>query len=563
MSATSRPQKHALPTWLLLVARPLLVLGGLSLLLLVPFGSFGVARDYVASAGWERVPVQLEYVDVAHSRGRERYWVEARYRYAYGGRAYRGHRVNTGADRVPNDHDAFVERLRHALERGEPVFARVNPAHPQEAYLLREPRWWLLLFVLMFGLSIVVVGSALLGIVRGPLVKGTLHVPTEPIEAQERYSHWFAGAAGLGLGSIAALWLDRAMDWRSLVFPVGVLAAGGAAALLSALSRSWHWHRYGPFRVTLDPLPGQVGGDVGGRIALRVPYREDDPYVITLQCVRSCPSERKGEREELVVWEERLVPHLQAPVFGDELRFRFEPPAHLPPGEGVAESYHFWRLSLTGPAKGPFAFERTYELPVQRGEGRSTVGLPTHDREQHAFVLRRRALHRATQQIRLTQVGDVVRIHSPLGLRFGMKLPALLAASLFAGIALFLTVLALREESLFMGVLALGFSVVGYRALVRSLFAVGRSLEVEVRNGVLRSTASWCGLRLWRREMVLTHAAQVSLESLPTFHDNDPRERYFRLVATDHGRKVPVADDIVSQESAEVLRDELIRLLAL
>jgi hypothetical protein len=343
--------------------------------------------------------------------------------------------------------------------------------------------------------------------------------------------------------------------------------------LLFPLAGSWiiwlgvrvfrNWRHYGPLPVEMDPAPGQVGGDIGGRIRLRLPWRMENPYQLTLQCLRSTVrgSGKNRRRSESLVWQQEQVPFAEACAEGTELRFAFTPPEHLPESEPASDDYHFWRLLLSGPEK-PVKLERTYELPVAKGETRSAISIPARHVEQQTAQAKIRALESAGSQIELTQLGDGVRLHSPFGLHMGMKLTLFLFGLVFAAAAAFLSWKALEEGGM-LWLMAVVFSLFGYPMVLGGLFTVGRSLTTEIRAGQVRTVRRWLGLPLWRRSMALGRADQLVLTAGVKSNNGRRHTEYLHLEARDQGRKIRLAEDIGGREAAEALRDSLIRLLGL
>lgn len=387
------------------------------------------------------------------------------------------------------------------------------------------------------------------------------------IYSKEKSSYWF----WLGFGALCLLMSSPALlalpaELRKGNYPI-------LFVLLFPMVGSWlvwlgirtfrNWRHYGPLPVQMDPAPGQIGGDIGGRIELREPWRLENPYRLTLQCLRSkvTGSGKNRSRSETLVWQQELVPLAEASTAGTMLQFVFTPPGHLPESEKSSNDYHLWRLLLCGPDK-PVKLERTYTLPVTKGTARSAVSLPARHIQQHSAQARIRALESVDSQIRLTQLGDGVRLHSPLGLHLGMKLALFLFGLIFAASAAFLTVKAF-EEGGGLWFMAVMFSLFGYPMALGGLFMVGRSLTAEIRAGQVRTVRYWFGLPLWRRQMALSRADQLGLAEGVKSNDGRRHTEYLHLEAKEQGRKVRLAEDISGRAAAEALRDSLIRLLGL
>jgi hypothetical protein len=564
VAATQQGKRNGL---LILFGLPFL-LAGLAVLIASPLGTLWL---HVQSGDWDQVPGRLHEVELVSSRSSDSttWRVRVRYDYEVAGRRYQGDRASydTGSDNIGDDQQRLAERLEQIRRSGQPVMVWVNQANPAESLLVRELRWKKLLFTSVFSLIFVAVGGGMMlwGAQRRhgvdpSRVQGAIY-------SAERFSYWL----WLGMGSLFLLLplpaliempdMVRRGEWAILVVLLFPLVGGW---LLHLGVRGWrNWRFYGPLPVDMDPQPGQIGGQVGGRIRLRLPWQGENPYRITLQCLLSTETGagKNRRRSESLVWQQEQVPHIEATAEGTELRFLFEPPAHMPGSESHGRRYHLWKLLLCGPSS-PVPLERTYTLPMERGAGRSRIVIPARHREREQQQARARALDSVVSQILVTQQDGGVQIHTPFGLHLGIKLVLLAFGVIFAGAALFLTLqaLALGGGLWFM---ALMFSLFGYPMLVAGVFTLGRALRAEIRQGRLTSVRYWCGLPLWRRQLPLTEAAQLTLKAGSSSHDGRRHKQYFHLEALQGRIRVRVAEDILGQDAAEALRDSLIRLLGL
>ena len=546
----------------------LFLAAGLGVLVMSPLDTL---RLHVMSANWVRVPAQLREVKVVSTpaKGTHTYRVRASYQYEFGGTRYDGTRVGyeTGSDGFNIYHTQLAGRLRGAMDRGRPVQAWVNPSDPQQAFLVRELRWQKLLLTSVFGLMFAGTGGLMMYFGARPAATSNLLAASGPIYSAERSSYrvwWVIGSLFVLIALPALVELPTALRSGKPALLFVLLFPLVGSVLLWIGVKGWRsWRHYGPLPVELDPQPGQVGGDIGGRIQLRSPWRADNPYRVTLQCLHSkmSGSGKNRRRSESTVWQAEQTPHLEASGTGTELRFLFQTPAGLPASEPVANEYHLWRLLLSGPQQ-PLPLERTYEIPVVRGSGQSRLSIPTSFHDQQAQQSKQRALASANAQIRITQARGGVQVRSPFGLHLGTKLILFVFGAAFAGMALFLYYEALKNGGM-MWFMTVMFAMFGVPMLLGGIFMVGRSLDAEVRNGTLVSVRYWFGLALWRRQIPLARAEQLSLVAGVKSHDGRRQKEYFHLIAREEGRKLRVAEDIEGREAVEALRDNLIGLLGL
>lgn len=539
------------------------------------FGPLSALWQHARSASWERVPAYLDSVALASHRGSDSttYSVTARYRYHYQGRDFVGERVgyDSSKDNLGKDHQQLEARLKGYQRRGQPLLIWVNPMQPQEAYLVRELRWKKLSFMGIFGLIFATVGGGMMyagwrvsAVPRVPLASG-------PVYSAERRSHWFFAGMGVLFVAMAApgvLAIPEELDAGNVLILVVLLFPLVGLGLLWSGLRGWQrWRFYGPLPVLMDPQPGQLGGDIGGRIELRIPWQRENPYRITLQCLRSqtVGSGKHRSRSESVVWQQEQVPFMEARGAGANagmtLLFVFQPPDNLPPTEPYGDRYHLWKILLCGPRE-PVLLERTYTIPVVIGRGRSRVTLPDRHISEQQQRSRVRALEQADSQIRVSQQRGGVQVHSPVGLHIGMKLGLLLSGLVFAAAATFLWRQALHEGGM-LWLMAGMFSLFGYPMLLTGLFVTGRSLTADIHSQNLKTVRYWCGIPLWRRQLTLSRAEQLSLQAGTKASNGRRHTEYFHLQVTEQGRRLRLAEDIAGREAAEALRDSLIQLLRL
>lgn len=116
---------------------------------------------------------------------------------------------------------------------------------------------------------------------------------------------WASGvAATAGRRELKSLWLG-AVIMNALGLPVGWLALFGGrelpgyvqmllpvftllglVILFMAVRDSFRWRRFGRLQMNLDPLPGSIGGHVGGSLELPFHQAATSDFRVMLLCVR-------------------------------------------------------------------------------------------------------------------------------------------------------------------------------------------------------------------------------------------------------------------------------------
>ena len=154
------------------------------------------------------------------------------------------------------------------------------------------------------------------------------------------------------------------------IIAAGFTAMGGLVLYLGlrALRQAIHWGRT---PLLPDPHPGNIGGDVGGRILFprRAPTGE---MTLRLECeetriTRKRPGGRSKTRRSRRILFSREG---RARVQGREVQFRFEVPPGHPQTVPLGHLRYEWRV-VARSAEGDL--ERTWVLPVIEGEARSSL----------------------------------------------------------------------------------------------------------------------------------------------------------------------------------------------
>lgn len=521
--------------------------------------------EHFTSADWPQVPAELDTITLKTHSGSDSttYSVEASYRYQFNGRSYVGTRVgyDIGSDNLDDYHRQVVARLKRARQNDQ-IRVWVNPDDPSESYLVRELRWRKMLFMGLFGVVFGSVGLFIQILARARTAKqnrqhGILY-------SAEKGAHWllffFAFLMiAMSLPAVLAIPEELAQgNWlilAVLLFPI-------VAAAISA--RAWksrrNWRFYGPTPLTMDPFPGQVGGDIGGRIELPRHIGPEE-CAVTLKCFRVRISRGKNSsRHESLIWQEEQAPEIRSEGSGTVACFRFTPPDHLPATDSEGRQQIVWRLVFNGPSR-PYPLERTYELPVEQGSQKSTVTLSqSHVQRSHQRASLRSSMA-AAEQIDVQATGTGFLVRSPGGRNLVFKTMIFLFGLVFTGVGVGLFWHADAELTMyFMGAV---FSLFGVPFTLGGLFMLGRSLEARISGTRVESTRFWCGISMRRRQGELMRADQLLLIPGGSMTQGNRTKEFFSLAFKDGDQQILLAEGIVGRPVAEALRDNLTRLLRL
>ena len=499
------------------------------LLFALPFAGFGTwmlwligseLSDARAMRDWQSVTAELERAGVETRRGddSDTYLAYATYRYTYAFVSYTGSRVSisSGADNIGSYQRDLGKRLAAALARNEPIVVWVDPDEPSSSVIDRQPRWGLLafksVFVLVFG-----------GVGYGMLIAAFLHrSPERAEEAVLGDTPWLTNpawqgdplrsgsrAAMWGAWVFAALWNLVSMPLPFLLYPevtekanypalIGlVFPVVGVGLLVWAVRRTQEWRRFGASPLTLDPFPGAIGGHVGGRIELNLPFSSADSFQLTLTCLRSriSGSGKNRRRSESATWQDRRLAYTEPSLNGTRLAFRFDVPDGLAAADATkaGDAYTIWRLGLEADtAHGKV--DRNWELPVYP-TGESSRNIDERRLGEAESAQARADDSKLLERLDLRHTPRGRSLYYPMGRYLGASIMGFLIGAVFAGAGVFLV---LGEGALFMGGV---FTLIGSAIALGSVYTSSNSLEVYQDGISLHTRRRVFGLTVKRRSM--------------------------------------------------------------
>ncbi|TNE96246.1 MAG: DUF3592 domain-containing protein [Gammaproteobacteria bacterium] len=543
----------------------LFALPGLGILIVGPLFTF---YEHAASADWIRVPATLDSVSLqtSSSDDSDTYSINASYRYDYRGKTYYGSRVNYdwGSDNIGDFHHTMIHRLKQAKARGQ-VIAWVNPSAPAESYLVREIRWEKILFTAIFGAVFSTAGLLVIFLGTRKTRSAADIRTSDSIHSSEKHGFWvFAFMAFMFIGISVPVLLAIPEELNDgnwpilavLLFPL----VGLWLARMAWVSRR-NWRYYGPTPLQLDPAPGQVGGDIAGRIRLSR-QTTDGNWLITLQCVRVRISKGKNSsRRESVIWQSEQVPEVINEHPGSSIVFKFEPPENLPETDDEGRDQVTWRILLAGPTE-PFPLERTFDIPVLKGTERSAITMSEAHVEHHERVGKVQALTEAAEQIDVQMAPQGLIVTSRIGRNLTMKLMVILFGIIFGGASVWLAYAA-ATEGVMLYLMAFVFGLFGFPMFLGGLFMAGRSMKTRISANRVESVRYWCGIALWKRTGTLVNPGQVELVDGGKMTYGNRTIEYFSVAFRDGNKRIRLAEGLAGRPVAEAFRDNLIKLLGL
>ncbi len=343
----------------------------------------------IQSSGWTPVAATIlnAELNVSHGEDSTTYSVSGRYRYQIDGQTFESTRVSfdTGSDNIGDFHHQTHALLERHRQSGEPLTAYVDPDDPSEAVLIRNMRWGLFAFMMLFpllfgGVGAVVMGFGVFGMRK--LKAAQRRERGHPQEPWRWQSDWDRGE--LKCQTKATMWfaVGFAVFWNLISTPVAfmlpgevfdngnyVAALGFVFPLVGIGLATWaviavlRWRRFGASVFVMDPLPATPGGIVAGE--LRVPVGLDaDHLEATLSCVskRTSGSGKNRSTRETIEWQDDRRIDLRGPTRA-RVPVRFELPADVPLTDTASNPSIHWKLEFSAAVPG-VDFAARFDVPV-------------------------------------------------------------------------------------------------------------------------------------------------------------------------------------------------------
>jgi hypothetical protein len=180
-------------------------------------------------------------------------------------------------------------------------------------------------------------------------------------------THWFCAVIWNILGIPVgwhALFGDHALPtFLTVVLPMFSMV--GFLLLFVAVRGTFRWRRFGHLKMDPDPLPGSVGGHVGGSLDLPLHQVSESDFRVVLLCVRDhvVRTSEGSQRSESVEWTKETVPRVERSAGGVRLRYTFAVPEGSPPSAPPSKDYYKWLIRVRATVLGA-DLDQVFEVPV-------------------------------------------------------------------------------------------------------------------------------------------------------------------------------------------------------
>jgi hypothetical protein len=366
----------------------------------------------------------------------------------------------------------------------------------------------------------------------------------------------------------------------ALIFPLSALFL-----LYAAIKRSLEFARFGRVIFQMEPYPGAIGGQVGGRILLprlaaaggpgpTLGMPGKSPWKVRLECGYSyvSGSGKNRSRHERIEWSEEGEPGIEQTPLGMSLSFRFDIPKDLPQAD-VAQNgnYHFWRLGVKGELPG-VDLDRQYNIPVFPGDAQSKPSYANLSEQNARRQAKESDAARASIQrgdfeqpgfagsMRVEQQGDSILLAFPM---FRNKMLTLFAA-IFAGgfgFASFMMLRSILDGGFFAvitGLFSIPFVLVALFAGGATLYLPLNQLSTRIDRQGVAVVRRLLFIPIYRKQMARSEIRRLGIKQSGSEGQGAEEVKQFKIQA--HGQQgatLTLAEGLEGEEATNHFRDYL------
>jgi len=338
--------------------------------------------------------------------------------------------------------------------------------------------------------------------------------------------------------------MDRPEVALALLFPLV-----GLGLFAAALVATRKWLRYGKTPLVLDPFPASLGGHAGGTLDVKLPYKPDQLFDVTLCCLYSyvSGSGKNRKRRNKVVWQTEGFCHTQSGPRGTRLSFRFDLPEDLPESEDDSQTrYHFWRVRIKAEVDGP-DFDYSYIIPVFKT--RQAANSLTMDSASHREI-EAQAKAGIEEVAELQSIPGGVSVYFPAFQRPGAGFGTLLFGMIFFGAGVGLSFV--QSAGL---IFVLVFGGMGLLIFCFGVYLLAKSLEVRVTREGIASRRLLFGYPVYSRILKADQVQSLKIDHSMTSQSGNETTVHYDLKALGEGTKVLLGERLIKRAEAEKLKE--------
>lgn len=363
------------------------------------------------------------------------------------------------------------------------------------------------------------------------------------------YSNLFDWIVGLALVltgiSLLILFVFISDDVPLILYPVTMFPIVAAILLYISSKRYLEYFRIGKSGLNLDPYPGALGGDIAGTIDFSLPYRGEDLFSVTLQCVQLYKSRGTHNPRETVIWQNHAEISPSQTEQGIGVSFKFAAPASLPetePKQHEVGIYHKWQIVISGiSAKGKI--NRKFDIPVYRSNEISTV-LDDYSDESAETQTKVSVQLSKKIEFRKTKEGlELLSGYEKAQLRTGRDVSfGIIIVLIGIGVGFLVESLLVALLPIAFGIFVIGYTIVHRAAKIRVTFSPGLIARERKIMGIQTSHQLIETKKL--RHMGVSNSSLIA-------HGQDGRQVNFAVYATDGVTEIVLAEGFNGEAEAK------------
>lgn len=391
--------------------------------------------------------------------------------------------------------------------------------------------------------------------------KGTAKNTGKGIASDQRHLDKILLAASIITCVISVLGYDNIVEaissgekifWLFILFPVASLVA-----FVKSWQAFWRMQRFGRTPLFLDPIGGQVGGQLGGYFTSKRRIVSD--VIVTVTCMRHVSGRDQDDSDDIdIIWQEKSQAYVSKQAHGGDVQFVINIPKDQPETSKEGRTSIRWVVTCEGQYEHggkTHTFSRTWRVPLSYGERISDLDIPAAHFERAKSTVYEQSVSRVRGQIdtQFSDDGFYFVSHNKKN-RTGIAVPSIIGGAVFFSAGVFW----LPADAPI--VIRIAFSIIGFAILAFGVFWLGRKLEARLTGHHLVSVRYLFGLRLFKREGQVSAPEQISIDkSISVSSNQSVSAEYFNIVATlDHShKKIKVVEGIEGRSEANVLLDKI------
>lgn len=342
---------------------------------------------------WEPVQATILSSNLKVSRGDDSttYKALGTFSYSYAGKEYTSDMLyfGGGSDNVGSFHQDLVRDLSNAQSTGKTLQAWVNPDKPSQAVLIKDIRWGMFGFMMIFPLIFGGVGAGIIyagfRAKKQSKIESTLqsHYPNEPWMWKEDWQSYTIKSSNktlLWFSTIfAAFWCVMSTPILFII-PGEILSKKNYLALIAlvfplvgiglatwAIRNYLQWKKFGDSELTLSDMPARLGRVLRAQLHIPAELTNQDECTVFIECIHKYTSGTGKNRSthEKILWQDqqRLKVNM-ANLDGHTLPIEFKLPKDMPVSDwSNSSSEYFWRVRASAILPG-VDYSSSFIIPV-------------------------------------------------------------------------------------------------------------------------------------------------------------------------------------------------------